>query len=258
MSTHNLALAGDTTEIYYPESDGQPMAETDIHRNLMKELIDELADYYANAPNVYVSGNLLLYYEKDNPKKSVAPDVFVVKGIPKGQRRIYKLWEEGKAPDVVIELSSRRTWGEDLQKKWRLYARLGVQEYYIFDPEYDYLEPPLRAYRLVAEAGDYEEIEIQAGRILSPALGLELLDYAGTLRFFDPIAGAFLPTSEEVRRAKAQAEARAAKAESRAVEAESRAVEAESRAESEALARQRAEAELARLQAELARLQKES
>lgn len=135
MSTHNLVLAGDTTELYYPESDGQPVAETDIHRNLMAELIGELEAFYQHDPTVYVSGNLLLYYEKGNTKKNVSPDVFVVKGIPKEERRVYKLWEEGKAPDVVFELSSRRTWGDDLQKKWRLYARLGVQEYYIFDPE---------------------------------------------------------------------------------------------------------------------------
>jgi Uma2 family endonuclease len=249
MSTHNLALAGDTTEIYYPESDGQPMAETDIHRDLMAELIAELDDYFQDEPNVYVSGNLLLYYEKGNPKKNVAPDVFVVKGISKEQRRIYKLWEEGKAPDLVIELSSRKTWGDDLQKKWRLYARLGVQEYYLFDPEYDYLEPPFRAYWL--EDGEYEEVEVQEGRVKSQALGLEIVDTGSTLRFFDPSTDAFLPTRDEIRRAHEQAEIRAA-------EAESRAAEAESHAASEVRARQRVESELARLQTELARLRKES
>lgn len=226
MSTHNLALAGDTTEIDYSSSDGQPMAETDIHRDLIAELIGALEAFYRADPNVYVSGNLLLYYEQGNAKKNVAPDVFVVKGIPKEQRRIYKLWEEGKAPDVVFEISSRATWGDDLQKKWRLYARLGVSEYYLFDPEYDYLEPPLRAYRL--QDGEYEEIEIDNGRVLSPALGLEIVDTGVTLRFFNPASNTFLPTRDEVMRAKEHAESRAAAA----------------------------EAELARLQAELAQLKK--
>ncbi len=48
------------------------------------------------APEVYVGGNLPIYYEEGDPAKSVAPDVFVVFGIAKRQRRIYKLWEAGK------------------------------------------------------------------------------------------------------------------------------------------------------------------
>jgi Uma2 family endonuclease len=245
MSTHNLALAGETAEIYYPETDGQPMAETDIHRNLMADLIGQLEAFYQDDPNVYVSGNLLLYYEKGNPKKNVSPDVFVVKGIPKERRRIYKLWEESKAPDVVIELSSRKTWGDDLQKKWRLYARLGVQEYYIFDPEYDYLDPALAAYRL--KHGELVKVKIKNGCVLSRVLGLELIDTGKTLRFFNPDTRQFLPTRSEVEAAQQEAEFRA-QAEAKARQ------EAELRAQTEARARQEAEAELARLREELARL----
>lgn len=91
-------------DVVYPETDGEPMAETDTHRDLMAEaLIYPLKEYFRDQPDVYVSGNLLLYYEEGNPRASVAPDVFVVFGIPKGKRRIYKLWEEEKAPDVVVE-----------------------------------------------------------------------------------------------------------------------------------------------------------
>lgn len=256
MSTHNLALAGDTTEIYYPESDGQPMAETDIHRNLMTELIGELEAFFRHDPTVYVSGNLLLYYEKGNAKKNVSPDVFVVKGVSKEERRIYKLWDEGKAPDVVMELSSRRTWGDDLQKKWRLYARLGVQEYYIFDPEYDYLDPALAAYRL--KRGELVKVKVKNRRVLSEALGLELVDTGKTLRFYNPETRQFLPTRSEAEAAQQQAEARAQ------AEAQARQV-AELRAQTEAQARQvaelraqEAEAELSRLREELARLKSPS
>src|SRR5205807_1969709 len=117
------------TPTIYPESDGKPMAETDVHYQLLVDLRFALTNFFEAQPDVYVSGNLLLYYVEGNPKKCVAPDVFVVRGVAKGSRRIYKLWEEGRPPEVVIELSSRQTWREDVQLKWQLYAQLGVREY---------------------------------------------------------------------------------------------------------------------------------
>jgi Uma2 family endonuclease len=221
MSLHRKAFP---TEVDYPETDGKPMAETDIHADLMIQLRESLKSFFASQPDVYVSGNLLLYYEEGNPRKSVSPDVFVVFGVGKHKRRIYKLWQEGRAPDVVFEISSRGTWGEDLHKKFQLYARLGVGEYYVFDPEYDYLYQPLLAFRL--EDGLYEAVEVVDGRVHSDALGLDLVDTGETLRLFDPRTGRFLPTREEIEAAREQAEA----------------------------AREQAEAELARLREELARL----
>lgn len=198
-------------EIIYPESDGKPMAETDVHRNLMAELIEELQLFFQADPQVYVSGNLLLYYEEGNPKKRIAPDVFVVRGVPKHERRIYQLWKEGRAPDAVFEISSRGTWGEDLVKKFQLCARLGVREYFIFDPEYDYLHQPLLAFRL--EDGLYEELTVQDGCVMSEALGLELVDTGQTLRLRDPRTGRYLLTRTELETARQQAETRANAAE---------------------------------------------
>lgn len=179
----------------YPESDGKPMAETDVHRSLLTDLVFTLETHFQSEPDVYVSGNLLVYYVKNNPAKCFAPDVFFVRGVPKGQRRIYKLWEEGVAPQIVIELTSRKTWKEDLQTKWRLYEELGVQEYFIFDPEYDYLDESLVGYRL--ENGKYAELEVKDGRVKSEVLGLELVDTGETLRLFDPATEQFLPTTNE-------------------------------------------------------------
>jgi Uma2 family endonuclease len=202
LAKHDQALT-----IHYPETDGKPMAETDVHRKLMAELISELEKFFQNAPDVYVSGNLLLYYVQGDPSKRVAPDVFVVHGVGKGDRRVYKLWEEGHAPDVVFEISSRETWGEDLQKKWKLYERLGVTEYFIFDPEYDYLVEPLIGYRL--EEGQYVQLEVKQGRVPSEVLGLELVDTGETLRLYDPQADRFLPTpAEEAEALRSEVEAR--------------------------------------------------
>lgn len=181
--------------IIYPESDGKPMAETDAHRRLINNLIFELENYYRSESDVYVSGNLLLYYAEGDPTKRVAPDVFVARGVSRGDRRVYKLWEEGRPPDVVFELSSRQTWREDLQTKWKLYEQLGVKEYFIFDPEYDYLSEPLVGYRLVE--GQYQSLEIENGRILSQSLGLYLVDTGETLRLLDAQTEKFLPTTDE-------------------------------------------------------------
>ena len=117
MTAHNVV-----TEIYYPESDGEPMAETDLHRNWMIRIIDILQHRF-EGQQVYVSGNLLLYYVEGDPTKSVSPDALVVKGVAPGLRRTYKVWEEGKAPDVVFETTSDSTRQNDTQKKFELYAQ---------------------------------------------------------------------------------------------------------------------------------------
>ena len=73
-------------KIDYPTSDGKPMAETEIHRDDMMDLIQTLQDYFAEEPMVCVAGNMLMFYEEGNRRKHIAPDVFVVRGIPKKQR----------------------------------------------------------------------------------------------------------------------------------------------------------------------------
>lgn len=216
----------------YPESDGEPMAETDLHRDEMAETIDTLKDRYRDAPDVYVAGNLFIYYEEGNPAARFAPDVFVVFGVPKRQRRTYRLWEEKIAPAVVFEFTSRETWLEDRGNKKALCASLGVAEYFMCDPAGEYLRPPLQGFRL--EGREYRAIAPDAeGMLFSETLGLRLNLDGGRLSLVDPATGARLLRSEEAREAHRQAEARAA-------------------AEQEA--RRRAEAELNRLRAELDRL----
>jgi Uma2 family endonuclease len=183
-------------EIYYPESDGEPMGETDSHCNLMFDLRFALENFFREDPGVYISGNIFLYYTEGNPGDNVAPDVLVTRGIGRGERRTYRVWAEGKAPDVIIEISSKKTCKDDVQKKWRLYAELGVDEYFIFDPEYKYLPEPLLGYRL--DGRWYTPLEPNAdGHLTSRVLGLELVNTGETLRLFDPNKGQFLKTRSE-------------------------------------------------------------
>jgi Uma2 family endonuclease len=199
-------------EVEYPESDGKPMAETDVHRDLMARLIDALKWRYRDDPQVYVSGNLLLYYVEGDPTKSKAPDIFVVKGVEKRLRRIYKLWEEGVAPCVVIEPTSKSARREDQIEKLELYAMWGVREYFLFDPLNEYLRPPSQGYRL--KRGQCQKINAdEMGRLESQELKLWLERDGARLRLWDAVTGEEVLASGE----------RALAAIRRAVIAESRA-----------------------------------
>jgi Uma2 family endonuclease len=257
-----------TRTVEYPTSDGKPMAETDIHRQDMVDLIATLKDHFAADPNVYISGNLLLFYEEGNRRRHVAPDVFFVRGVPKlPPRKYYLLWEEGKAPDVVIEITSKTTRREDQTKKLVLYRDvLKVPEYFRFDPTEDYLKPPLQGYRL--DAGQYVPIAPVEGRLPSALLGLHLERRGTELRLYDPAAGRCLLTPAEraadataAQQRAETAQQRAETAQQRAETAQQREAEARQRAEQErkreAEARQRAEQERQRVEQENARLRRE-
>jgi Uma2 family endonuclease len=190
----------------YPSSDGRPMSETDLHRQLTVDLLDVLMARYADDPTVYVSGDLLLFYEEGNRRKHVSPDVFVVFGVPKRPRLNYLLWAEGKGPDVVIEVTSKTTRREDQSKKRTLYQDvLRVPEYFQVDPTEDYLRPPLQGHRLVG--GVYEPIEPVDGRLPSAVLGLLLEREGNRLNLIDPRTGRrLLPAREDAAEARAEAE----------------------------------------------------
>lgn len=229
------------TQVQYPESDGKPMGETDDHRDQMVRHIDLLRYFYRNQ-QVYVSGNLLVYYEQGNPRKFVVPDAFVVKGVLPQKRRIYKIWVEGKSPDVIIETTSRKTRRNDTQDKPPLYARLGVPEYFLYDPLQEYLDPPLQGYRLTPQ-GYVPIVPDERAALISEQLGMQLRIEQGLLQFYRLDTGERLLTADE--RATCEAEARQRESEARQRESEARQRESE--------ARQAAETEVARLREELAR-----
>ena len=229
--------------IEYPTGDGKPMAEDVLHRKLMFYACESLETYLANRPDAHVSGNDFVYYEEGNVRARVSPDTYVVIGVPRRLRRSYKVWEEnGVAPAVVFEFTSKKTRREDVTIKRPLYEQvLRVQEYFQFDPTGDYLKPRLQGQRL--QAGRYEAIALHNDRMWSEQLGLELVIVGENLRFYDPARGEWLRTYEE-----AEAER---KMETLRAEAEAQ------RAESEKQRAETAEAELARLRAELEALRQQ-
>ena len=202
--------------IEYPDSDGLPMAENESQFWPILYVSSALDRYYQDREDVYVVGNLLVYYQQDDPKKTVSPDLMVVFGASKHVRSSYRLWEEPKAPDFVLEIASESTYRADRGEKRDLYAGMGVSEYWQYDPVGTCLDPPLLGFRLVE--GSYAPIPVvpgddgaSAGR--SGVLGLELRLAPGApvreaLHFYDPARGEYLRTYREEAQARREAEGR--------------------------------------------------
>lgn len=254
MSISITRLPGTSRDPLYPDSDGQPMGETEYHLVAMIYLYEALKRWYRRHDGIYIAANMLLYYEEGNPRAFRGPDVMVCKGVPgKHPRRSFRTWEEGVVPAVIIEVTSKKTRDEDEIEKPPVYAAIGVKELYLFDAEGDCLRPRLKAFQLVE--GQYVPITPdRQGQLFSPQLGLRLGMDDHLLRLIDPATGIPLPTDDE--RAEDLLEADQARLESDQARllAERRAEEAarkadEARRETE-IARQRA----AKLEAELARL----
>ncbi|HEX5692941.1 MAG TPA: Uma2 family endonuclease [Roseiflexaceae bacterium] len=213
----------------YPDSDGQPMADNDQQYQVMVDTRFALQHKFRDQ-DVYVGANLLIYFQEGDPTKSIAPDVFVALGVPRGRRRTFLTWLEGQPPDVVFEIASPRTWKADLTWKKGLYLGLGVQEYILFDPTGEYFQPQLQGFRL--HDGNYYVIPPSAGErgvigLESAVLDVELWAQANddpnmpfVLRMWDRATDIWLPTPENETQAREKAEARAEQAEARLRELE--------------------------------------
>jgi Uma2 family endonuclease len=230
--------------------DGESL-ESERHRLQMTLLIETLDRHLAGRDDVYVGGNMFLYYSAVQSKQMDfrGPDVFVVLDTERRERKAWVIWEEeGKAPDLIIELTSESTAEIDRGPKKRIYGRLlHVPAYFIYDP----FSAELEGNVLPLAAGGYQALApVRSGRLPAGLLGLELGVWRGTycsvdapwLRWHLP-DGALLPTGAEAAGAAEQARAKAEQAQAKAEQAladEQRGRrEAEDRAEG--LARQLAE-----------------
>ena len=225
--------------VEYPESDGKPMAETETHLRATFDVLASLWARYGRRVDVYVGGDLMVYYWDGTKERSVSPDVFVAFGCPREpQRRVWKTWEEGKLADFVLEVTSESTRGDDERRKREIYRRQRVTEYWQFDPTGDYLDPVLKGRRLNARSA-YRPIPLTTApdgtlQGKSKVLGLLLcLDSEGCLRLYDPATGEFLLTLKEHADASAEKD--------RVIEQQDRVIAEERRA------RKAAEAELTEL-----------
>ena len=173
----------------------------------------------------YIGTDLLVYYEEGDNSQRVVPDLFVALGVKNQPRMTYQTWNEGKAPDFVLEVASLSTTKHDELAKWGLYQWLGVTEYWRLDPMGTLMDPPLQAWRLVR--GRYAPlrprmVELGIEEIRSEVLGLgvraALRDQVTMALFRDPQTGQDILTGAEMDRALFKAQERSLEAAAQARE----------------------------------------
>ncbi|NJO39363.1 MAG: Uma2 family endonuclease [Cyanobacteria bacterium CRU_2_1] len=222
LAEHGVTLPPTQAEL--PYDDGVPM-ETQRHKLQMDVLLDTLQPWLDARSDGYIGGNMFVYYSMTQVRNRdfKGPDFFAVLGVPKGERLSWVIWEEDKAPDVVIELLSDSTATQDKNEKKLIYQdRMRVPEYFWFDP---FNPNDWAGFSL--QQGVYQPIVPNAqNQLVSQSLGLALVRWQGNHKGIDTIwlrwetpNGELLPTAQEI-----------AKQEQRQVEQErQRAEQAESR-----------------------------
>jgi Uma2 family endonuclease len=201
------------TEIFYPSSDGEPLAESYLHLYAILATLEVLRQYLQGR-QATVLADQFLYYAQGYPRLRVAPDVMIVFNVAPGGRDNYKIWEEGEVPSVIFEMTSPGTKEQDTGYKKTLYEQLGVQEYWLFDPNGEWIEEYLRGYRL--QGDEYELITDNRSEPLQLRLQVEdkLIgfyreDTGEKLLFPDELKTAL--QQEKIAREQAEAETRIAR-----------------------------------------------
>ncbi|MEH2296198.1 Uma2 family endonuclease [Nostoc sp.] len=151
----SLLPSSQSIEVFYPSSDGEPLAESYIHLSALLATLEVLRQYLQGRQATVLS-NQFLYYAQGFPRLRVAPDVMVIFNVAPGGRDNYKIWEEGQVPVVIFEMTSEGTRNQDTGFKKTLYEQLGVLEYWLFDPKGEWIKEQLQGYRLRGEV--YEPI----------------------------------------------------------------------------------------------------
>lgn len=212
--------ATQSTEVFYPSSDGEPLAETYIHLYAILVTLEVLKQYLEGR-QATVLADQFLYYAQGFPKLRVAPDVMVIFDVAPGGRDNYKIWEEGQVPSVIFEVTSPGTKEQDQGFKKTLYEQLEVKEYWLFDPRGEWVEEQLRGFRL--QRGQYELITDSRSEPLQLRLQVE----EQLIAFYREDTGEKLLIPGELRQAleaeqqaRQQAEAQAEQARQRAEQAE--------------------------------------
>ncbi|MBC7880753.1 MAG: Uma2 family endonuclease [Anaerolineae bacterium] len=231
----------------YPSGDGTPLAETFAHVYAILMALEVLKQFL-EGQQATVLANQFMHYVQNGTKGTVAPDVMVIFGVKPGGRDSYVIEKEGAVPSVVFEMTSPGTKAEDKGNKKNLYARLGVQEYWLFDPKGEWIKDKLNGYRLITVEEDgilvnrYEQITDGT----SQPLGLRLVVEGDLIGFYrlDNGQKLLIPSelAAELRRTSLMLEQEREQTQQerqRADQAEERAIQAEQQAENERIAKER-------------------
>jgi Uma2 family endonuclease len=216
MLTYNRMTVIDYDSLEFNPDEPEPLPDGMIQNPVLFEILSILADRFSiNSPraDVFLDSNTFICYNPDNLNVRVGPDVYLAFGVDARairERRIYLPWEAGKLPDFVLEVASVTTARYDVAGKRRLYAQIGIPEYWRFDPTGgEHYGQPLSGEILFE--GEYHPVELTtepdgALKGFSPALGLYLCPNEDRLTFFDPAMGSYLLNLSQERDARRQAE----------------------------------------------------
>lgn len=178
--------------IYYYDSHSTEedlMGEMSFHHALVHYLIEVLT-WLFHGQRCAIYGNLNMYQTDNSNEYPMAPDVAVINGVSQRSVRSWRVGKSGSAPQVVFEIASEETWKKDLLEKPGKYARMGVQEYFAYDPH----EFPLPAsknrrlfgWRLNQDSRTMEAMEPGSnGSLWSHHLQSWLVPDGATLRLYD-------------------------------------------------------------------------
>jgi Uma2 family endonuclease len=213
-----------TTEIIYPDQDGQPMSDNTKQFRWIVTIKENLELLFAKDSQVFIAGDLLWYPVEGNNKIRLAPDAMVVFDRPKGDRGSYRQWvEAGIAPQVVFEILSPGNRMAEMSRKLDFYEQYGVEEYYIYDPDrIDFTGWIRNNSRLELIQNDRDWV--------SPRLGIRFNLQDDTLIIYRPDDRPFL-SFVELDQLRQQATERAEQSEQRAELSEQRAELSEQKAE---------------------------
>ncbi|HKV59211.1 MAG TPA: Uma2 family endonuclease [Ktedonobacteraceae bacterium] len=245
----------DEVEYYYDSHSTEEdlMGETDFHHALVHYLIEVLT-WLFHGRRCALYGNLNFYQTSDPKEYPIAPDIAVSPGIAHRSIRSWRIGKSGPAPQVVFEIASQETWKKDLREKPERYARMGVQEYFAYDP-HDFPLPASRNRRLFGWQLDRDSQTMQEmrpapdGSLWSASLESWLVPDGAMLRLYD-LAGKMRLTYGEAADQRAEAEAQQKQAEAKRAdfavqqaEAEARRAQAEAQRADAAMQQARALAE---------------
>ena len=218
------------------------MGETAVHAALIRYLMEVLS-WLFDQQGCALHENLNFYHTPYWKELPVAPDIAVVKGVDFDWVRSWRVGKTGPAPHVVLEIASQETWSKDLAEKPSKYAKMGVEEYFAYDPNE---RPLLRGgrrlfgWRLDRVSRSMHPLPLEPdGRLWSRHLESYLVSDRAYLRLYDRVG--------QLRLTRAEAEAEARRAETRRADAERRRADAE--AEARRVETRRADAEKQRADA---------
>ncbi|MCY3637577.1 MAG: Uma2 family endonuclease, partial [Chloroflexi bacterium] len=187
----------DDPTIEYPYEDDELLAETEYQYEPLTYAVAALKAHFSSRDDVYAQGDMFVYYRMNDPRSVVAPDVFVIIGaLGNHKRNSWFTWREGdRQPNFVLEIASESTWRWDASGKRDIYARIGVDEYWRFDPTGECFNPALIGERLVN--GEYRPIDVTDDdgilRGRSDVLSLDIcVRDELELRLYDPVRGEWL------------------------------------------------------------------